>query len=275
MKFKGYLRINVNFIVLAFCILSFLKINNIHANDNQLQIHFLNVPGADASIIKLPDDTIIMIDAGFEKDGAMILNYLHLLRVSRIDTIIVTHSHENHYGGFIPIIKRVPVNRVFVNGDGITNTGYQRLINEVRKKKIPVQTLRRGDVLNYLPKKTSLEVLHPKVLSGNINDDSMVINFRYKDVEVLFTSDIGMKIQDELLVLFEDIRNVDCIKSPCHGEKMGEFFTQVMADKTFIVPAGPNTFDDGAYKAIKGKIINLFEVGTTVLNSNGDTITFN
>lgn len=69
-----------------------------------LEVHFIDVGQGDSTIIKLPDNKNLLIDAGPESNSTDLINYLQNVYFKdkenkNIDYFVLTHSDEDHIGG--------------------------------------------------------------------------------------------------------------------------------------------------------------------------------
>jgi len=244
-------------------------------NKKSVRIHFIAVGYGDAALVELPDAAVIMIDAGPGSAAPNIIAYLDSLKVSAIDIAVITHPHKNHFDGFISIMEKYDVGRMYINGDQRGEEGYNELIQLLKEKNIPVEILKRGDHLNGLPKDVSVEILNPPDLQSSVNGNAIVSWLKYKDTSVLFLSDIMEKNQRELIEAYPEINSSDCISVPHHGVSLSEEFIEHFVNKVFIVSTGPSEFgkvDEKALKRLNGRIYRTDILGTLILESDGKTI---
>ena len=69
-----------------------------------LEVQFIDVGQADCILIRNEDHNML-IDAGNNKDGKLLVKYLKDLGITEFDYVIGTHPHEDHIGGLDNIIK--------------------------------------------------------------------------------------------------------------------------------------------------------------------------
>jgi competence protein ComEC len=233
-----------------------------------LRVHFIDVGYGDAIFIQFPDETTMLVDAGGDP-----VNYLASLNIERIDTAIITHPHTNHFEGFVNILKNMSVHRVFINGDPNSEEGYEELLAEFERKKIPVRTLRRGDNIDQLPDEVELEILHPQDLTGSTNGNSIVMWLKYKNASLLLTGDIDLAVQEELIALYPEINLAGVVKVPHHGGPINEAFAaQVSADSLCVISTGPNRWQIPSkedVQKLKGTVLRTDEQGTIVVETQG------
>lgn len=80
------------------------------------ELHILNAGRADCNILLLDTESgrhAVVIDGGTLRDTpSPILRVLRENNVDGIDLLILTHLHQDHFGGFFHLIDQVPVRRV-------------------------------------------------------------------------------------------------------------------------------------------------------------------
>ncbi len=89
------------------------------------KIHFFRACWDDAMLIE-SNGLYAMIDTGFEDTIDIIAPYLDSLGVKRLEFILITHFHHDHYGSLLPLLERYPVGRVYMkkfSGLNITDGG--------------------------------------------------------------------------------------------------------------------------------------------------------
>jgi beta-lactamase superfamily II metal-dependent hydrolase len=91
-----------------------------------LQIHFVDVEGGQATLIVTPAGQSLLVDAGwpgFEgRDANRIVAAAKKAGVSKIDYLVLTHYHRDHSGGIEQLAEKIPVG-TFVNHGPNTETG--------------------------------------------------------------------------------------------------------------------------------------------------------
>jgi competence protein ComEC len=81
----------------------------------ELQVHVLNVGQGDSILIIVPEGKTVLIDAGDETKGKVVVDALKRYNVQQIDLFIATHAHPDHIGGAPEVFKAVKVATVWHN----------------------------------------------------------------------------------------------------------------------------------------------------------------
>lgn len=235
------------FLPLVF-ITSFYLATPYFSNDH-FRITFLDVGQGDASLVELPDNKIMLIDGGaYDPDiGRMVIApYLWSKGIGQIDFMVLSHPHPDHYGGFIYILDNFKVREVWLNGRMVSDA--EEFFQKIQEKKVPYRVLRRGDV--FEAKDYKIYILHPydefytdspRGGFSNQNNDSMVLKIESSDISILFTGDIEIETEEDLIYLGKWLKS-DIIKVPHHGGKTSssERFLKIVSPKIAVVSAGKN-----------------------------------
>ena len=206
-----------------------------------LEVTFLDVGQGDAALVRFPDGKTILVDGGLnslriETTEAGItrrVGYDHGERtldpflchagVFRLDLLLLSHPDNDHGGGLAHILQRFDVRRVLgVPHQDLSKSTHRILHEIVDAKGIPHALGYAGTV--DLTATAQLELLHPfdaastDLHDKDVNNDSLVLKLTYGDMRILFTGDIGRKVELQLIELGKDLR-AEIVKVPHHGSK--------------------------------------------------------
>jgi beta-lactamase superfamily II metal-dependent hydrolase len=81
----------------------------------ELQVHVLDVGQGDSILIISPENKVVLIDAGDEKSGKMVVDALKRNNVQQIDYFIATHTHPDHIGGAAEVLRNFKVGSALWN----------------------------------------------------------------------------------------------------------------------------------------------------------------
>jgi beta-lactamase superfamily II metal-dependent hydrolase len=84
-----------------------------------LDVYWIDVEGGAATLIVTPAGESVLIDTGYPDDrGAPRIHKVatDVAGLKRIDHLVVTHFHSDHFGGTMELAKRMPIGRIYDNG---------------------------------------------------------------------------------------------------------------------------------------------------------------
>jgi competence protein ComEC len=223
-------------------------------SDNSFRITFLDVGQGEASLVKLPDKKVMLIDGGtYDPDMGrrVVAPYLWSKGIKSVDYLVLSHPHPDHYGGLIYIMDNFKVGEVWLNGRMIP--GSEVFFQKIQEKKIPYKILRRGDVLEASAssaKDYKIFVFHPydefyadspRGEFSNQNSASLVLKIDTGDASALFTGDIEVEAEENLMFLGRWLRS-DVIKVPHHGGRTSSSleFLKSVNPQVAVASAGEN-----------------------------------
>ncbi len=89
-------------------------------SDGRLDISWIDVEGGAATLVVTPQGESLLIDAGHpgHHDGDRIVRaVVERAGLRKIDHLVVTHYHTDHFGGAATLAKMLPIGAVYDNGD--------------------------------------------------------------------------------------------------------------------------------------------------------------
>ena len=75
------------------------------SSDGNLVIRYLDVGQADSILIE-NNSKFMLIDAGNNSDGDLLVDYFKKLGIKEFEYVVATHPHEDHIGGMDDVIKK-------------------------------------------------------------------------------------------------------------------------------------------------------------------------
>lgn len=164
-----------------------------------LEVHFLDVGQAEATLLRGQDFTIL-IDAG-DRGSYDVVHHLARLAVKKIDLLIFTHPHADHIGQGVAVLENFLVEEVWMSGYEHTTKLYEDLLDAILASGAFYHEPRRGQHadLDFTFGDLSLEILHPDKLSSDLHHTNIVIRAIYGDVAFMFTGDAERKTENSIL----------------------------------------------------------------------------
>lgn len=187
------------------------------------EAHALAVGHGLSVVVRTPNGRTLLYDAGRMGDSQvgrrLIAPALWSMGVARLDVLTLSHADSDHYNGLPDLLDRFPIGivRVPPGFGGPANPGARDLIEAVKARGIPVETITRGDRID-LGGGTTLEALHPgpSIPSGSTdNARSVVLEVVSGGRRLLLTGDLEREGLAE--VAARPIRPLDAMLAPHHG----------------------------------------------------------
>ncbi len=244
--------------------------------DETVRITFFDVGQGDATLIETPEGHNILIDAGPYYQGKSsaqnsIIPYLRQSNIKKINLLIITHKHSDHIGGVNDIIKNFEIERII--DTKIKDTSKLSLVLDsiIVEKKIIRDFVTAGDIIE-LPGESKIYVLYPgkvpnPLLESNPHFNCVVLKYKYKNLDVLFTSDIGRGTEEILKNCYGNFLKSDILKIAHHGSKNSSspvFLSKVIPAFSIISCGLNNRFNHPSYITLS----KLFSFNTVVCRTD-------
>jgi len=106
-----------------------------------LDIYVVDVEGGNATLFAAPSGESLLIDTGNAapaaaiRDASRIMAAAHDAGLTRIDNLIITHWHGDHYGGVVELANRIPISHFIDHGANVQpGPDVDRFLAEVYPK---------------------------------------------------------------------------------------------------------------------------------------------
>jgi competence protein ComEC len=214
-------------------VLLIFKYNNLE------KVVFMSIGQGDASLI-YTKGRVVLIDGG--PDWAVLLELAKVLKYRmKINDIIVTHPHSDHYFGLAEIIERYKVDNVYYYNQNKGTDDYDTFLDNIRVRDINLISASRGDKIR-LRKDCYLYFLWPRKEEESIFDENELSIVNYLGcgkLRILFTGDISGAVEKRLISLDKELK-FDVLKSAHHGSKKSNssYFLKFYDPKKMVISAG-------------------------------------
>ena len=189
--------------------------------------------------IQFPGGKNMLFDTGtksnYDVGKFIVVPFLWQEGIKKIDTVVISHEHDDHYNGMPSIVKRFRVDNVFVNKFFLQSGNRVELLKLFKEENAKTGLVADGlEIKGYDPAK--IMVLNPPdkdmlrnegspIENLSINDSSSVLLIDYKGYRILLCADIGKMGIETLLSQPNKLAgrrgkgsvDADVIQIPHHG----------------------------------------------------------
>jgi competence protein ComEC len=236
------------------CVFALLAVGALGAADT-LDIYFIDVEGGQATLLVTPSGEAMMIDVGnagldsqnpdkeIARDANRIAVAAKAAGVKRIEAVIITHFHGDHFGGILHLTERIPVARFYDHGFPVQDApalkqkvgSYAELYTTAIAKgqhkvvvpgeKIPMKDLKvtilssaGKPIANTGPANPYCEGLVPQPITSAPEDaQSMAVLVEFSEFRFLVFESGVFNVQLEVLCPNNPIGQIDVLEAPSHG----------------------------------------------------------
>ena len=185
-----------------------------------LEVHFLSLSKGRAIFIRTPQNKTILIGGGQNSEVLREITKAYPFYSRRIGAVITPSATPAQIGGLIEVIERYEVEEIIMPKLMATSTVLTQLMKEIKKKKIHVEEVERGDEIK-VEEDLKLKVLFPyaefKFNKSSLPELGLAIV--YKDTAAYLIGSLSKTIQKDIL------ENIEINK----GQNIVEFYNS-MAD---------------------------------------------
>jgi competence protein ComEC len=263
--------------------------------DGLLRVTFIDVGQGDAAFVRFPRGATLLVDTGglafassFDIGDRVVAPVMRHAGFARLDLLALTHGDPDHIGGAASIVSEFRPSEIW---EGIPVPRSEPL-TELRMQAQAMGTrwanVYAGD--HTVVDGVRIVAWHPRLADWERqkvrNDDSIVLDLRWRDVSILLTGDIGREVERTLATTIPPA-NVRVMKVPHHGSLTSSTadFVRAMRPTVAVVSAGrANHFGHPApevverYRAMGAEIFRTDRDGAVTIETDGismDVLTYN
>lgn len=237
-------------------------------------VYFINTGQSDCSLI-ITNEKTVLIDGGDLDSGNIVVGTLRSLGITRLDYVIITHPHVDHFGGMTEVLKSFKVDVMLlpeVPDDMLPRTfNYSKILAAAERYNVGSAFVKTGDSFPF-GDNSRLEIAAPLYNDyNNLNNLSVVARFIHGENSFLFTGDLESAAERDLLSAGIGL-NADVLKVGHHGSagSSGAEFLGAVSPKIAVFEAGDhNTFGHPKPAVLERlSAVGCGEIYATSLNGN-------
>lgn len=210
----------------------------------------------DAVLLVFPDGETMLIDGGMPDYGKFLVENLQKLGVERLDYCMLSHMHNDHWGGFLSaggLFDSIEIGTYLWSGIypyKYSDSMKVQLERTAEFKNMKTATLARGDEMLFGDVKMTVLSPEPGNVGGtsandtdeSVNADSIAVRFDYGECSYMTAGDFYMTTEKELMSRIDvSLLEVDIAKIDHHGRPTSSDTDWCAAQKAKIAVATGST----------------------------------
>lgn len=270
-----------------------LQADPLFAKDSDLVMVLVNVNGGsmqgDAIVITELGGRTVLMDTGEQREaGEGLLPFLNDAGISKIDEVLITHPHFDHYGGLIPLLQQqsIYIGKIYLGPVSNEKCAYEswgcslaaiatiRALAKTKGVSLVDYSNWQGFQFKNGAKLTKLfqfdEATTPLSQGTDINDLSLVSLLTHNGASVLLGGDLNRDLSEWAVKNMRTRLGADVLKVPHHGTESlaTDRFLAAVRAKYFLVPAPKNLWCSERSRRVR-EIAKMLQVKVYVNGIHG------
>ena len=208
--------------------------------DSKGNITFIDCGQGDSALIELPYNKGIMVIDCFNS-----INYLKSKGIEYINYLVLTHSDNDHIGDYKEIIKEFKIGKIFYPK---YDDRFDDLLKDYNNK------YAINDLVDLNNDLFNIDIFGPINKYDDPNSNSIVLKIRIYKTSILFTGDMTIKEEEDLINKYKSKLNSDILKVGHHGSSTSssDEFIKLVSPEISIISVSKNN----NYGLPDNKIVN-------------------
>jgi beta-lactamase superfamily II metal-dependent hydrolase len=267
---RRFLRVSAMVLCAALLVASgFSRSSSADSRAGTLDIYVVDVEGGNATLFVSPSRQSLLIDTGnlvgAARDADRIMAAARDAGLSRIDHLVITHWHGDHYGGVVELASRIPIRHFIDHG---ANVQPAAAVDEFLKSGYPQLYARSAHTVARAGDQIAMAGLEVRILSSagqvitaplagagganpycatfkpgdnNAEDPQSVVTYvRFGRFRTLHPGDLTRNKEFELMCPANRVGGVDVLLGLHHGQDTSnsEVFVHALRPKVAIMNNG-------------------------------------
>ena len=224
--------ITIGFEIVSFC------------NRPKATVVFADVGQGDCCLVITPDKTCL-IDAGIYEEGdKTVRDILDYYGIARVDYAFMSHWDTDHAAGIVALMRQNRIGSIYTAYTDIDEDVSDFLAAlDLDPSFVACVNKASAGTSFELSSEVRIDILYPLEASGGGNEQSLVMTLNAGDLKVLFTGDIGLSTEEELLDL-GIVPDTDILKVAHHGSRYSTSaaFLEASSPDIAVISVGADNF---------------------------------
>jgi competence protein ComEC len=174
----------------AFGFLAWIHLPYAALPDPRLHVTALNVGKGSAHVVRFPDGKRMVVDCGSSAHGdagaRIVAPFLRSTGARRLDALVLTHPHEDHFGGAAALLEEFPVGEIWIPGD----TPLSSFGEAVARNAGLVRRKYGGEIFSAGGAHVSVRSAGGSGNKSGANERSLVLEIRHDPLSVWLPGDV-------------------------------------------------------------------------------------
>ena len=219
--------------------------------------------GQGESVILTSGGETALVDCGssnsYKDPGGLAADTLHSMGVRELSAVVVTHYHADHTNGLYEVLRRIPVQTIYLPDIEDEYGVRERLVSLAEEK---------GAQVTYVTKETAdtlgdtvLTIYPPVQSGGDLNELGLTALASAGDFDLLITGDMSGSTEKKLVETYA-LPNIEVLVVSHHGSRYSSNirFLKEVTPEAAVISVGDNNYGHPSEETLQ----RLLEVGADI-----------
>lgn len=201
--------------------------------------------GQGESVILTSGGETALVDCGssnsYKDPGGLAADTLHSMGVRELSAVVVTHYHADHTNGLYEVLRRIPVQTIYLPDIEDEYGVRERLVSLAEEKGIQVTyvTKETADMLGD----TVLTIYPPVQSGGDLNELGLTALASAGDFDLLITGDMSGSTEKKLVETYA-LPDIEVLVVSHHGSRYSSNirFLKAVMPEAAVISVGDNNY---------------------------------
>lgn len=201
--------------------------------------------GQGESVILTSGGETALVDCGssnsYKDPGGLAADTLHSMGVRELSAVVVTHYHADHTNGLYEVLRRIPVQTIYLPDIEDEYGVRERLVSLAEEK---------GAQVTYVTKETAdtlgdtvLTIYPPVQSGGDLNELGLTVLASAGDFDLLITGDMSGSTEKKLVETYA-LPDIEVLVVSHHGSRYSSNirFLKAVTPEAAVISVGDNNY---------------------------------